>query len=158
MSDTTSYRGRCITLPQDNTYGIPFEEIATAFGGISIIVERGEDGDTHYRLCYKDESGIKQSVSFTNSHPLISEPEISWPIESAKRFEFWSWLGEDFDVKSEGIFTFVPKPQHQNRPIHIKTCYTRSNNGCTIYNKQRVYFFVEDVKYPFFTLEICCNI
>jgi hypothetical protein len=159
--DEKSYEQRGILFPE-NEYGIDFDTLSKCSGRVSFAVEVGTDSDKHYTLHYIDEKGVKQSVSFTNSHPVISEPELSWPIKGDRkriqRFEEWSWLGNAIKVGSEGRFTLVPKPEHQDRPITIKTCYTNRNHFGTRHLIQRVYCFVEGVKHPFATLQICCTI
>jgi hypothetical protein len=162
--DTDAYKQFGILLPGE---GAQFETVGKTNGEKPrIIIEIGEDGVYHYTLTFLDEDGKYHRYWFTNVNPMLidaSEERLSDEVVYQKRlgikrsiFHESTLHGHSID-DAEGVRVMSPLPEHEGRPITIMTCFTNMNHFGTKHLVQRIYFFVEGVKYPFGTIQLCCN-
>jgi hypothetical protein len=173
MCDTELYMNHCILLPSEENH-FEFKTIGTTTVPPSISIEYDETTmDYFYTLIFTNEDGKEKVYSFSTIQPLLDDKEFEYPT-TGKRFVLHSKYGlsvlneEDrtpemsdytcYFTQREGRKFIEPEEQFKGKQITIMTCFTNLNNFGTKYINQRIYFFIDGVKYPFETFELCCNI
>lgn len=177
--DTISYDCFPVLLP-GNPEGFKFTTVGKTMQPPTITVEYVKETDIYYyALKFIDETGAMQCYYFTSVRPSLDDTEGDIVYEKqpglkCSVFQGWSLRGgiildneeRDKNVRyspktkfmpREGMRVLEPAPEHQGRCITIMTCFTNLNHFGTRHMAQRIYFFVDGVKYPFATLDLCCN-
>ena len=175
--DTTSYEKFDVILP-GNVYGIQFKTLGETNQPPVLEILTSDTGHKNYILIYV-EDGVEKKLFFPE-RALFSlgvngfDFNFSIDSEEKKLFQMFSYLGKcvetpesigtEFSPDQKDMETTIrsrilkPAPEHEERLISIKSCYTNNNHFGTRHLCQRIFFFVEGVLYPFATLELCCNL